>query len=137
MGQELYLSKYCCVKYTYKKQNNTSEGFTTLMTISLYYCMGKIQCRHIGVENNQQSASPCVRMLVSGSTAAGSDSADPGLDPGGESSLDPVADMGLGPERGLGHADDIGLGPERGLGHADDRGRTQERLELGCLAELL
>lgn len=54
-------------------------------------------------------------MLVSASTVARSESAEPGLDPGGERTPGLVADMGLEP--------------------ADERGQTQERLEAGRLAE--
>lgn len=68
------------------------------------------------------SSSPCVRSLVSASTADTSESAEPGLDPEGEGTPDLFADMGLE--------------AERGLELADDRGRTQDRLEAGRLAEL-
>lgn len=60
-------------------------------------------------------------MLVSASTVARSESADPGLDPGGERTPGPVADMGLE--------------PVWGLEPADERGQTQEWLEAGRLAE--
>lgn len=60
-------------------------------------------------------------MLVSASTVARSESAEPGLDPGWEKSPGLVADMGLE--------------PVWGLELAEERGRTQERLEAGRLAE--
>lgn len=61
-------------------------------------------------------------MLVSASIAARSDSAEPGLGPGGERTPGLVADMGLE--------------PVWGLEPADERGLTQERLEAGRPAEL-
>lgn len=38
---------------------------------------------------------PCVRLLVSGSTAARPESTEPGLDPQGERTAGLVADVGL------------------------------------------
>ena len=48
-------------------------------------------------------------MLVSASTAARSESEEPGLDPGGERTPDLVADMGLEPVHALKPSDDRGL----------------------------
>lgn len=63
-------------------------------------------------------------MLVSASTTARSESAEPGLDPEGERTPGLIADMSLEPECGLVPDDDMAQTPEKlGEGHVAELGR--------------